>query len=82
MRWPLRKLYVYQYFSTPHLPFSEEDNDDDNDVIDEKKTYHERDYVKLSTSSGPYSLDLDNLDNDEPCLSGTWEHDIQVWKYF
>jgi len=56
---------------------SEEDNDDDNDVIDEKKTSHERDYVKLSTSSGPYSLDLDNLDNDEPCLSGTWEHDIQ-----
>ena len=30
--------------------------------------------------SGPYSLDLQSLDTryEEPCLSGTWEHDIQV----
>jgi len=29
--------------------------------------------------SGPYSLDLQSLDTryEEPCLSGTWEHDIQ-----
>jgi len=35
-----------------------------------------RDDAKLSSSSGPYSLDLDNMDNGQ--LSGTWEHDIQV----
>jgi len=34
-----------------------------------------RDDAKLSSSSGPYSLDLDNMDNGQ--LSGTWEHDIQ-----
>ena len=32
-----------------------------------------------SGHSGPYSLDLDTIagDSEEPCLSGTWEHDIQ-----